>query len=77
MLDNPYVRLTSLYLDWYSLSAFYSVILYLHLVFDSKNKNSDNCRLQNSAVCIAKMSLCICLYRAYRQHHFGVLLNGS
>lgn len=63
MHANPCARLISTY----SGSAFHSVILYLHLVFDSKKKNSDNCRLQrNSAICIANMSLCICLYKAYR-----------
>lgn len=63
MCVNPCARLISTY----SISAFHSVILYLHLIFDSKNKNSGDFRLQrNYATRIAKMSLCICLYKTYR-----------
>lgn len=52
-----------------SISLIHLVILYLHLVFSSRNKNSGNCRLQrNSAIYIIKMSLCICLYKACRYY---------
>lgn len=62
MRANPCARSISTY----SISAFHFVIIYLHLLFDSKTKNYGNYRLQrNSAICIAKMSRCICLYKAY------------
>lgn len=75
MHANPNARLISM---CPSVSLMDPVILYLHQVFSSRNKNSRNCRLQRiSAIYIIKWVFAYAFINLVGSISFGVLFNGS